>query len=329
MKPKNKKARITPAEFTFIESENYDLHHINLDNDIGRGMILLTDKRLAAKEVKINNEFEENLFVEIKLNNSDLLLVGIIYRSESGTPENNELLLKTLDNVNSNKYSHALIMGDFNLPNINWKTPHFGKHNKYDQEFLDCIQNNDLFQFIDHPTRCRGLDTPHVLDLVLSNDLNISDIEYQSPLGKSDHSVMVFKYHCYAELHEKEITKLLYDKTDYEGLNNEIREIHWQSWLIGDNADINSIWNKFHCKIKELERKYVPLIKIKNNKKFNPFPLDEKAKGLIKKKHILSRAVINENNDENRRAYNKIRNKVKGAMNKLRKDFEKKLGQGS
>ena len=89
-------------------------------------MILLTDKRLAAKEVKINNEFEENLFVEIKLNNSDLLLVGFIYRSESGTPENNELLLKTLDNVNSNKYSHALVMGDFNLPNINWKTPHFG-----------------------------------------------------------------------------------------------------------------------------------------------------------------------------------------------------------
>ena len=208
MKPKNKKARITPAEFTFIESENYDFHHINLDNDIGRGMTLLTDKRLAAKEVKINHEFEENLFVEIKLNNSDLLLVGIIYRSESGTPENYELLLKTLDNVNSNKYSHTLVMADFNLPNINWKTLHFGKHNKYDQEFLDCIQNNDLFQFIDHPIRCRGLDTPHVLNLVLSNDLNIRDIEYQSPLGKSDHSVIVFKYHCYAELHEKDSSKL-------------------------------------------------------------------------------------------------------------------------
>ena len=255
VKPKNKNAKFSPAEFTFIDSEKYDFHHINLDNDVGKGLILMTDKRLNAKEVMINKEFKENLFVEIRLNNSDLLLVGIIYISDSGTTENIDLLLETLGKIDAKKYSHALVMGDFNLPNINWKAPHFGKLSKFDQQFIYCIQNNDLFQFIDQPTRCRGLDTPHVLDLVLSNDLNISDIEYQSPLGKSDHSVIICKYHCYAELRDKLCTKLLYDKTDYEGLNEEINYIDWQNCLLEENADINVIWDKFHNKIKELEKK--------------------------------------------------------------------------
>ena len=232
----------------------------------------------------INKEFKENLFVEIRLINSDLLLVGIIYRSDSGITENNDLLLETLGKIDAKKYSHALVMGDFNLPNINWKAQHFGKFSKFDQQFIDCIQNNDLFQFIDQPTRCRGLNTPHVLDLVLSNDLNISDIEYQSPLGKSDHSVIIFKYHCYAELRDKLCPKLLYDKTDYEGLNKEINDIDWQNWLLEENADINVIWDKFHNKIRELEKQYVPVIRIKNNRKVSPFPLDDKAKELIEKK---------------------------------------------
>ena len=81
----------------------------------------------------INKEFKENLFVEIRLNNSDLLLVGIIYRSDSGSTENNDLLLETLGKIDAKKYSHALVMGDFNFPNINWKAPHFGKLSKFDQ----------------------------------------------------------------------------------------------------------------------------------------------------------------------------------------------------
>ena len=157
--------------------------------------------------------------------------------------------------------------------------------------------------------------------------MNISDLEYQSPLGKSDHSVLIFKYRCYAELVEKDTVKLLYDKTDYEGLNKEIKELDWKSILPDDEKDINESWTKFHEKLSELEHKYVPKIKIRQNKKHNMFPLDETAKTLVKKKHIMSRNMMKNNTDETRRAYNKIRNKVKNAMKKLRKDFEKNLAK--
>ena len=42
---------------------------------------------------------------------------------------------------------------------------------------------------------------PHVLDLLLSNeDGMISDIEYCSPLGKSDHSLINFNFNCYTNM---------------------------------------------------------------------------------------------------------------------------------
>ena len=41
-----------------------------------------------------------------------------------------------------------------------------------------------------NPTRVRGQNEPHVLDLVLTDDEIIDDIEYLSPLGKSDHAVL-------------------------------------------------------------------------------------------------------------------------------------------
>ena len=46
-------------------------------------------------------------------------------------------------------------------------------------------------QFVTEPTRSRCTDNPHVLDLVISNEDIITDIKYLSPLGKSDHSVLL------------------------------------------------------------------------------------------------------------------------------------------
>jgi hypothetical protein len=65
--------------------------------------------------VEFNSKFQESVWISVKLVGGDELLVGCIYRSNSGTDENNEYLLKLLNEVNKAKYSHVLIMGDFNF----------------------------------------------------------------------------------------------------------------------------------------------------------------------------------------------------------------------
>ena len=48
-----------------------------------RGLLLYINKELNRNEVQMESNFEENLFVQIKLNNNDKLLIDIIYRSPS------------------------------------------------------------------------------------------------------------------------------------------------------------------------------------------------------------------------------------------------------
>ena len=151
--------------------------------------------------------FEECVFTEVQLNNSDKLLTGLIYRSDSGTSENNENLIKLLEEVSNSGYTHTLLMGDFNYPNINWDSMHVPNENSTEMAFIECLQDNFLLQHVDRPTRWRGTDTPHTLDLVITNDDNVTNMEYHSPLGKSDHCVVNFKYHCYAVLKDETIEK--------------------------------------------------------------------------------------------------------------------------
>ena len=53
------------------------------------------------------------------------------------------------------------------------------------------MQANLLMQHVDTPTRARGMDTPRILDLVITNNDIIDSINYLAPLGKSDHSVLI------------------------------------------------------------------------------------------------------------------------------------------
>jgi hypothetical protein len=67
----------------------------------------------------MESNFEENLFVQIKLNNNDKLLIGIICRSPSKRSiEHNSKLRELLVETSNKGFTHILIMGDFNYPDI-------------------------------------------------------------------------------------------------------------------------------------------------------------------------------------------------------------------
>ena len=324
VKPKRPTDDPIPAPEYSIE--NYEMFHKNLDNNTGRGMVLYTNNALKAEEVNLKTKFEEFISVEIDLVGDDKLLVVQIYRSDSGTKENNEKLRHLINEASSLGYTHLLIMGDFNYPKIIWQLHHAPGVNSEESKFIECIEDNYLTQHVDKPTRWRGDHEPHILDLILTHEENISDLEYQSPLGKSDHSVLKFNYHCYAILRESEQVRICYDKADYEEMRKEASKIDWNEEL-NINMGVEEMWEIFHRKIKQLEASFVPKKKIKTGKiKNHSFKLDENTRSLIKKKHALSRKVVaNHMNQEVRREYNKIRNKVKSTIRKLKKNFEREL----
>ena len=267
---------------------------------------------------------------EEEVNSRDKLLIGLVYRSPSGTNENNERLGELMRMLNKAEYSHILVMGDFNYPGIEWDTWNVKGDSTTSQEyrFMESVQDSYLFQHISKPTRWRGADSANVLDLVFTNEEHmISSIEYQSPIGKSDHCVLKFDFNCFTVLKHRNRERKLYNKANFEELNNDIMKTNWKELLDveGDVCDINRCWSVFHGKIKELEDKHVPTSKPKVGKKDRKFPIDRKTQEMIKRKHALARKATRTGQQGDRQEYNRFRNKVKNHMNKLKKSFESDL----
>ena len=187
VKPKNKQTQIKESEYSLSEVGNYDMFSTNIENDKGRGCLLYISQELKAVQIHLNVEYEEYVCASVKLNNEDKLLIGLVYRSPNSNNDYNNMLQKLLSEACKRNYSHILIMGDFNMANIdreNWHSEG-DPTDTMEYKFIECLQDNYLFQQVTKPTRWRGDDTPHILDLVLTNEENmVNNIEYESPLGE-------------------------------------------------------------------------------------------------------------------------------------------------
>ena len=85
-----------------------------------------------------------------------------------------------------------MLVGDFNFNDIDWNIWISTHNSGPSSQFTDVLRNNFLLQHIDFPTRARGLDSPHILDLVITDKESVENIDYLAPMGKSDHSVLLF-----------------------------------------------------------------------------------------------------------------------------------------
>ena len=234
VKPKNCRYPIAKAEFSLDEIDKYQMFTKNIDNTVGRGMILYINDKLKATEISMETKFQENIFVNIKLNQTDKLLVGLIYRSPSDSGQDyNGKLRELIHEACNKKFSHLLLMGDLNYPDIDWDTwdSKGDSTDSIEYKFVECLQDNFLYQHITKPTRCRGSDRPNVLDLVLTNEEGmISKLEYFSPLGKSDHCVITFDFKCYMEVKKYKPIKL-FNKGRYQEFREELAKLKWEEIL--------------------------------------------------------------------------------------------------
>ena len=323
--------------------DGYTINPVNLDKEFGRGIIVYTHNSLdkSAIQIKVSNSFEEVCLVEVRLRNGDTLLFGCIYRSPTQTDSsdnNNENLNKLLQDLCTKKYSHICLVGDFNYREINWKTwtTTHGESSK-ESKFLEKVRDCFLFQHVEEPTRARGNDNPSLIDLILTNEeLQVSDVVHHAPLGKSDHSVITFNYHCYLDF-SKPKTCYQYQKADFDGMIAELKSSNWKESFMLDarNKGPEELWELLKAKLIELRNKFVPTREIKtgvNNMK-GSFPINKILQRAIKEKHSLHRRWIKckrrTSHSCTREAYNKSRKKVKQLIRQSKRSFEKAIASGS
>ena len=137
---------------------------------------------------------------------------------------NNSELLNLLPTI-ANTYDKFCIVGDFNLPNINWHllTCESISNTHFSFKFLECLRDCFINQIVDSPTRIRIGYVPNILHLVLSNiDDDISNVNAGPAIGMSDHGTITFHINLHPITDEGKFMRYMYDKGNYKEMNKYV-----------------------------------------------------------------------------------------------------------
>ncbi|MCP4458099.1 MAG: hypothetical protein GY816_08775 [Cytophagales bacterium] len=211
---------------------------------------------------------------------------SVCYRVGTLAEQNFNEIERHLRNVASRKKFKAhFVIGDFNLPEINWvegtSTTQLG------QRFIDLFNDLGLTQMINKPTHDKG----KILDILLSNLMG--SIEKVEVLGKneicsSDHFGIAFSIKM--KFRKKVVKRkiLNYKKANWEGLTNDLKHVKWDKHL---NCDAETGWSRFKNILFYHIHRRIPTITITD--KDQPPWFDSEAYLLCLKKERL-RAKFNE-----------------------------------
>ena len=135
------------------------------------------------------------VWAQLTGDNNQRVNIGVVYRPPTQTAAIDDLLYREI-NYQITRHQHTVIMGDFNLPDINWDnidvqsyyTDRSGREQRQtsSEKFIELMQNNFLIQNVNEPTR---LD--NILDLVLSTEENlVQNVKVGEQIANSDHNII-------------------------------------------------------------------------------------------------------------------------------------------
>ena len=269
--PKAQTLPIAPAMLTissYTLYTNFDCNLSSLGASGLRGICIYVSHRLQATQVSFPaTTFQEQLWLRLRLKNSDCLLIGCIYRSPSREAvQSTEELCDLLRHVCATGPSHLLITGDFNMPIIDWDSRYspapVGHHS---HTFIDTLNDCFLFQHVRQPTRYRHGETPSVLDLVLSIEEGmVKNLRYSAGLAASDHVSIEFELACYSETCKEPDNKLDFSRANFKLLNNMLQNTDWSRFL---ELDFSGCYALFKSTIQECIAVAIPFSRPPSKKK--------------------------------------------------------------
>ena len=231
-----------------------------------------------------------------------------------------------------------LILGDFNLPEIDWCNMRSKKKMNKDfntpVKFLNVLQQSGFYQHVKTPTRVRGNQTPSLLDLVITcRSDNVEQLEVMAPLGKSDHAMLSAKVLLPKGVgnrvgYQKEVWN--YTKGDYAKAREMAKGIDWEHILENENIDV--VYNNFVEHLHAIRNECIPRKKMSvKDPKHGWFC--KRAKKLVKKKKQAWNAYIDavklnlSSRSQLYSRYIRIRQSVSLKIRKIKRRHENKLFQ--
>ena len=180
---------------------------------------------------------------------------------------NNYLVeLEKLINPNCSTF----ILGDFNLPNVNWNTLSHNYSNPSSlvfqiyNPFTTFISENYFSAFVFEPTRGSNL-----LAQILCNDpCAIFNVQIDSPFSSSDHYSITFNVLLPTDpklnVNNTDFSRFDYRNADWNCIIADFCKIHWISQI--NHLDCDQVYDFFMSSLTEVLSKFVPVFLTINRK---------------------------------------------------------------
>ena len=258
-----------------ISIPNFDVFREDRASDVrGGGSAIFVRKQFKAEKM---NWFVGTESLALKLHLPSMILYVIcMYRSPSHrTIEENQKLLSQLANVPAECENNVIVVGDINLPKVDWKHGIVSKpENSNDKwlnmqsEFLDLFIAKGFSWYIEEEkTRVKNVNgslQQSTLDQVFANDSSlINNVDIKAPIGKSDHVSLLVEVNSSVNLEYVTTKRKNWYKVDKEFISTHANNICWD--YSDDANNVESMWGELYHKILSISD-LVPEVPIKTSK---------------------------------------------------------------
>ena len=252
---------ICPDGYSVVRSDRMSRH--------GGGCMVLHKNTTNITTVNIPtcNNFEI-LCIDVYVNKASIRFICVYLPPASSTE-----VVMSLCNVISSLLinSPTYIVGDFNLPNINWKIP-FSSGNKSHDIFLSFCNNNALTQLLTEPTHEKG----NILDLLICNNTAkplATSFVISAPLSANcDHFLLSVTLTLPAMSYSSKNTQFRdYTRASYTDLCADFTAANWDHLYSIDNCQ--EAYDYLNSILMSSISVHVPLIKSRAQNKPRKPPL--------------------------------------------------------
>ena len=207
----------------------------------------------------------------VHIASSNFLLVGVYRPPQAPFDKFDDCLCVIQDFIDHLPGSPELyIAGDFNLPFVDWSSksmkPNTSKSASDTNSglaFMEFISSNFLEQLVDEPTR----KDQNILDLILSNNIDLIHGLSVSKTEKSDHDIVTctllhpqFLLEQPARIQYSPVTALddiNFNAADWALINKELTTVDW-STVTNPSTSQDAAWDMFEGILVQICKKHAP-----------------------------------------------------------------------
>lgn len=298
--------KLYEGEFNIDGYKSFFSHRLNYR---GGGVIIYVKSNLNPVQIKEN--FVSTNIEVVACKALDITFI-CVYRSPTTNVSDSKALWSFLERVCSQKRNPIVLLGDFNLPEINWITLNFPSNLV---DFQRMINACNFKQNVLQPTRGNS-----ILDLVMSNEYILpTNLKLLEPLGSSDHSALEFQIKSGTRKTKKREV-MLFKAVNWVMLRQRLR-LNWA--VILEPLKMQEAWTTFKQIVINVQSESIPVV-TKRSRNLQPW-WNNHLHTLIQNKRKSWSLFKTNMTTLNYQSYKTLRNQVTAVIRKSKKDFELSL----